>query len=206
MLKTVVNIIIILFYISLFIELFFYSIPSVVTTKKMLSPHLPQSNLFSDNVKRVLNWSLSKKIIVFFLPLIVIYILHALPAYFLFQINYGDRLLDNVNFTFYLGILLVILGRIISHRYLRDIKKIKAKTFDGFVATGLFKFSRNPGLLSLYTSFFGFYLMTPSIFFLLCLIVYIAHMHYKIIMEEDYLMNKHKEDYKTYLQKTKRYL
>lgn len=196
----------ILFYVSLFVELFFYDIPSVVATRKILRPNTDDFNYFSDNIKAVLNWSYSKKFIVFVLPMVFIYLLHVLPAYFIYDLYFNDSHLSSTTSAFYIGIVLVVLGRIVSHLYLLSIQKIKSKSFDGFVVSGLFKFSRNPGLLGLYISFLGFLIIHPSVVFMICFIIYIVHMHFKIRMEEDYLVNKNQEDYKTYLQKTKRYL
>jgi len=138
--------------------------------------------------------------------MLFIYILHGLPAFFVYDVKFNGVVPTNIYFAFYLGIFLVIIGRCISHFYLISIKRIKAKSFEGFVATGMFKFSRNPGLLGLYISFLGFLLIQTSILFLICLIIYIVHMHFKIKMEEGYLINMHGEDYKKYLQKTRRYL
>ena len=196
----------VLFYMSLFIELFFYDIPSVVATRKVLRPNTDDSNYFSDSIKAVLNWSYSKKVIIFVLPMVFIYLLHVLPAYCAYDLIFNDKGLSVGTSVFYLGIVLVVLGRIVSHLYLISIKRIKAKSFDGFVVNGLFRFSRNPGLLGLYISFLGFLIIHPSILFLICFIVYIVHMHFKIKMEEDYLTNKNHDGYKTYLQKTRRYL
>jgi len=206
MLKILVILIIVLFYISLFVELFFYNIPSVVATKKILNPKLADSDYFSEHTKKLLNWPLPKKILMFVLPMAFIYVLHGFPLFFLYDIILNDAILTNVHLIIYAGILLVIIGRVISHFYLINIKKIKAKSFEGFIISGLFKFSRNPGLLGLYISFLGFLIIRPSISFLICFLIYITHMHFKIKMEEGYLINKHGEDYKLYLQKTRRYL
>lgn len=191
---------------SLFIELFHYSIPSVVSTKQLLYPNSSSTDYFSDHVKKFFNWSLQKKIVVFVIPMLFIYVLHGLPLYVLYKMIFSDMVLTHAHFVVYIGIFLVIIGRIISHFYLNSIKKIKAKTYDSFIISGLYKFSRNPGLLGLYTSFFGFLLIEPSPLFIICFIIYIIHMHYKIIMEEDYLTNKHGEAYKDYLNETRRYI
>jgi len=206
MLKLIIISIIILFYISLFVELFFYSIPSVVSTKQLLNPKPDSTRYFSEHIKTFFNWPLTKKLLVFVVPMLFIYILHALPLYSLYDLIVNEIAFGDSYFIIYLGIALVIIGRIISHFYLFNIKKIKTKTFDGFIVNGLFKITRNPGLLGLYISFLGFFLIQPSTLFFVCLVIYIIHMHYKIKMEEDYLTNKHGANYKSYLQKTRRYL
>lgn len=206
MLEVVTIICIIIFYISLFVELYFYSIPSIVSTKKILKPDQSIIDHFSENIKNLLSWSLSIKLLVFVVPMIFIYILHLLPAYILYDLIFNEEQLQSTYWICWMGIVLVIFGRIISHIYLNDIKKIKTKAFTGFITSGLFKFSRNPGLLGLYISFLGFYALKPSTLFLICYVIYIIHMHFKIMMEENYLTNKHGEDYKEYLKTTKRYL
>ncbi|MFK7782314.1 methyltransferase family protein [Psychroserpens sp.] len=206
MLEAVTITSIVLFYISLFVELYFYSIPSIVSTKKILKPDQSITDYFSEHIKSILNWSLPLKVLVFVVPMIFIYVLHLLPAYALYDLLFFDIQIQNSYSTYIIGIGLVVFGRIISHLYLLSIKKIKTQSFTGFVTSGLFKFSRNPGLLGLYISFLGFYVIQPSTLFLICYLIYIIHMHFKIIMEENYLTNTHGEDYKEYLQKTRRYL
>nr|WP_321236192.1 methyltransferase [uncultured Psychroserpens sp.] len=206
MLKLIIIIGIVIFYMSLFVELYVYSIPSVVSTKKILNPSISHLEQFSERIKKRLNWPLPIKIILFVVPMIFIYMLHLLPAYLLYDLTFNAGDLQCIYYLCFIGIGLVLFGRIISHLYLLSIKKIKAKSYEGFVTNGLFKYSRNPGLLGLYISFLGFYLIQPSILFLICYSIYIVHMHFKIIMEEDYLTNIHGEDYKLYLQKTRRYL
>lgn len=206
MLEFVVIFSIILFYISLCIELFIYSIPSVVSTKRILFSNPSNTEQFSEDIKKRFHWPLSLKLVVYVVPMLFIYILHLLPAYLLYDLMVNTSELSCTYYLCVIGIGLVLFGRIISHMYLLSIKKIKAKSYEGFVTHGLFKYSRNPGLLGLYISFMGFFLIQPSILFLLCYVIYIIHMHFKIRMEEDYLTNKYHEDYNRYLQKTKRYL
>lgn len=205
MLEELVKYSIVFFYLSLFVELFFYNIPSVVTTKKILNSNLAETDYFSKPIRECFVWSKSKKILVFVLPMIFIYVLHVLPAYLLVEMFYSDAFSLKVSLVGYLGITLVIAGRIISHLYLNAIQKIKNETQEGFVNNGIFKLSRNPGLLGLYISFLGFIVIKPIPFFIICFVVYVFYMHIKVKMEEDYLNNKHGEEYDGYLQKTRRY-
>ena len=138
--------------------------------------------------------------------MVFIYVLHVLPLYYLFDITSNAAYFNSPSLTIYLGFFLVVFGRIVSHLYLIDINKIRSKTFDGFVVNGLYQYSRNPGLIGLYISFLGFFLLKPNLLFLGCLVVYLIHMHFKIKLEEDYLLNKHGKDYQTYLEKTRCYL
>ncbi len=194
MLDILINSCIIIFYISLAIELFIYDVPSIVATRKILNPNLTDPKGFSKSIQKVFKWSKLKKLTVFVLPMVFIYLLHLYPAILFFNKYYFSDVFFSNNYSLgYLGIVLVILGRIISHLYLIKIKKIKEKTFDNFVIEGIFKISRNPGLLGLYISFLGFLAIQPSTPFILCYLVYILHMHFKILMEEDYLKNKHYE-------------
>ena len=170
MLETVLIFSVVIFYISLFIELYFYSIPSIVSTKKILKPDQSITDHFSENIKNLLNWSLPIKILVFVFPMLFIYLLHLLPVYILYDLICNEKPIQNTFWICWIGIVLVLFGRIISHIYLANIKKIKKKDFNGFITSGLFKFSRNPGLLGLYISFLGFYAIKPSALFLICFV------------------------------------
>jgi len=206
MLVQVIIVVIVFFYVSLFIELFFYNIPSVVSTKEIFNLKNGAVDNFSETIKRYLTWSPLKKVLVFVLPLLFVYILHFAPAYFLYDIINNNVFPSNSIILSGLSIFLIVLGRVVSHLYLFAIYKIKTKAYEGFVNEGVFKFSRNPGLIGLYLSFLGFVIMKPSAFLLFCYLVYILHMHFKIKMEENYLTNKHGEEYSSYLEKTRRYL
>jgi len=205
MLEKLVILSIVVFYLSLFVELFFYNIPSVVTTKKILNSNFVEKEYFSKSIRKYLDWPMSKKILVFVLPMLFIYVLHLLPAFLLVEMFYSDAFSIKVSNVGYLGIALVITGRIISHLYLNAIQKIKNERQEGFVNNGIFKFSRNPGLLGLYISFLGFIVIKSLLLFIICFVVYVFYMHFKVKMEEDYLNNKHGEDYDGYLKKTRRY-
>jgi len=205
MLEKLVIFSIVFFYVSLFVELFFYNIPSVVTTKNILNSNFVEIEYFSKSIREFLAWPMSKKILVFVIPMIFIYVLHVLPAYLLIEIFYYEAFAIKMSILGYLGIALVVVGRIISHLYLNAIQKIKKETQEGFVNNGIFKLSRNPGLLGLYISFLGFIVIKPMPLFIICFVVYVFYMHFKVKMEEDYLNNKHGDEYNGYLQKTRRY-
>lgn len=205
MLKTILIVSVVVFYFSLIIELFFYKVPSVVLTKKIMNTKYADTSYFSESVQAYFKWSMAKKSIVFLLPQVFIYILHFYPLY----LGYHwlmNGISDQNTMQGIIGIILVLFGRLISHLYLFEINKLKKRAFQGFVNKGVFKWSRNPGLIGLYISFLGFILINPSLFIILCYVIYIIHMHFKIIMEEDYLTHKHEKVYLEYIKKTKRYL
>ena len=106
-----------------------------------------------------------------------------------------------------LGVLLVVFGRFLSHYYLRLMRTSKeSKPQNTLKTKGLFKYSRNPGLLALYISFLGFFFIMPSVVFLLCFITYVTHMHFKIKLEEEFLKLTFKDTYPLYMKKVRRYL
>jgi len=72
--------------------------------------------------------------------------------------------------------------------------------------TNKFGVIRNPGLVGLYIFMLGLWLLLPSIYFLVGILIYMAHMHFKVLMEEDFLSNHYGVAYRQYFQKTKRYL
>jgi protein-S-isoprenylcysteine O-methyltransferase Ste14 len=70
---------------------------------------------------------------------------------------------------------------------------------------GLFSRMRNPGLVGLYIFIFGIWISIPSIYFLLGILFYIGYMHFKVLMEEDFLTNRYGSSYNEYISKTRRY-
>ncbi|WP_461587959.1 methyltransferase family protein [Winogradskyella sp.] len=196
---------IIAFYVSLILELFYYSVPSIVVTKRILRPNAEDVSGFSQHKARIFRWSFVTKLVVFVIPLVFIYLLHLLPAFLLYELSFNKVSITS-NLMVIAGLFLVIFGRIFSHIYLSKINAIKANMLTDFISTGIFKYSRNPGLIGLYISFLGFFMIKPSILYSICFVIYIIHMHFKILLEEDYLMNLHGDKYLSYKKKIRRYL
>jgi len=73
------------------------------------------------------------------------------------------------------------------------------------VTEGVFRFSRNPVFLFVDSYFLGTFLVYPSVFFGVFLVIVASLMHYQIIQEEKHLKESYGEKYATYMEKTPRY-
>ncbi|NQX85333.1 MAG: hypothetical protein HRT67_05440 [Flavobacteriaceae bacterium] len=177
-----------------------------MATKKILNLELLEINYFSRHIAKYLTMPMPQKLILFVLPIAFVYLLHALPLLYALKLLLTKTPTTYITNLWPIAIALVILGRLVSHLYLLQIQKSKKTSFNHFVVDGIFKYSRNPGLLGLYISFSGFLILQPHTIFIICYLIYLIHMHFKIIMEEDYLSNKYGKKYAIYKQNTKRYL
>ncbi len=192
--------IITLFYASLFYEIFFVNIPSVASTQKIFSHTAVDPESFSGRVRQVFDWPYSKKILIFIPPLIFVYTVHLMPLIYYFDLfTYF-----NLHHSFlYLGLVLVLFGRLVSLNFLLESNH---KIDELLITKGVFKYTRNPGLVGLYISFLGLLCIYPSLFFLFSFCVYAIYMHLKILMEENYLERKFGNNYFTYKSNTRRYI
>ncbi len=194
------------FYLTLVLELTVWHIPSVATSGKIMSAKSDLVSQYSDKYKKIFELSKSIKIIIFIVPLVFIYVLHLYPISIIIDFINGRTQSSLAYYT--LASSIVLLGRIISLVYIFKIRKENEQKDDKFRlhTDSVFRYSRNPGLMSLYISFIGFGLMIPTVFYWVCLFIYIGHMHFKVLMEEDFLGNKFGSDYISYINKSKRYL
>ncbi|MEE9438863.1 MAG: methyltransferase [Saprospiraceae bacterium] len=150
-----------------------------------------------------------KKFVLFFIPVFIIYVTYVFPIYLFTDKLTFDRYLFVPNDCIYgLSILLMIVGRYITFSSVLTIRKSNSQEGDSFSlhTDSLFSLMRNPGLVGLYILFIGIWLAIPSVLFLLGIVFYISYMHFKVLMEEDFLKNRYKQPYYYYFKKTKRYI
>lgn len=103
---------------------------------------------------------------------------------------------------YFLAIAVAFWGRYMSVRssYLlsKNLKEVFKASF--------FKYSRNPISLGTYFTFLGLCLIHNTWYLWLGLVFYILNIHFKIRIEEKYLLNKYGSSYEAYLKSTPRYL
>lgn len=76
----------------------------------------------------------------------------------------------------------------------------------GLVTHLVYARSRNPSYLGVATSQFGFFFAWPSVFSLVCLVVGIAALRLQIHLEEKFLLDLYKDEYKMYIETVPRYM
>lgn len=106
---------------------------------------------------------------------------------------------------FYMGVIIYLLGIIIAGGALYSLTHNP-----GLVTGGFYRYSRNPNyvgwtLVILGMSLMGWSTSIPSILLLVYFFVTIPYFHWTVLVEEDYLVNKHGESYREFLELTPRY-
>lgn len=74
------------------------------------------------------------------------------------------------------------------------------------ITNRLYQYSRNPIYLGLLISFFGFFLIAPNALSLCCLVLSYPSVEIKIRLEEQYLIEKHGNDFRAYMEKVNRWI
>lgn len=185
---------IIVAYITWIYELAFLAIPSVASNKAILKQN--DKPFIAKAFHIMLSFFY---LIAFLLPLIFI-----LDPIFT---SYSFALFKQNALTKILGILVLLMGRFISIWATIQISKNNDhKREHSLQIKGLYKYSRNPIVISNALFLISMFVLFGSLIFPLGLICYLWDMHIKILIEEEFLKNQYDEDYNTYLHNTRRYL
>ena len=102
----------------------------------------------------------------------------------------------------YLGIVIAILGRLLSIFGGVVLRKNKGS----IVSSSIFRWSRNPIALGMHLTLLGLIVFTNQWFLFAGLAFCIWNIHSKIKIEEQHLINKFGTQYTNYMHKTPRYL
>jgi protein-S-isoprenylcysteine O-methyltransferase Ste14 len=111
----------------------------------------------------------------------------------------------------YIGIIFCYIGLIIFLLALVSFGKswrigIDENNSNDLITTGIFKYSRNPIFLFMDIYFIGIMLIYPNIVFIIMAIGTVIGIHFQILREEKFLLNKFGEKYIEYKNKTRRYI
>ena len=193
-------------YLSLILELVFFSVPSVASTYQLILIDKSHKKTNS-RLSKIKDWQLWKKLLLLFTPAVINVIVFLFPVLYVFKILKYD-MVPNEQLSVMVGLIFLILGRVITFLSVIQIRKINySNNQQKFLhQKGWFKWSRNPGLLGMYIFIFGIWLMFSHPIFLVGILFYIGYMHFKVLLEEDYLAEKFGIEYQKYLNQTKRYL
>lgn len=205
-----VALIIIVAYVSLLYELVFLKVPSVASSLQIWRKNRALVGAYSPRYRRVFEFGTLRKTLFLSVPLLIIFYVFSFPVgVAVIAPNFvNDYLYLPSEYTDVATIVLVLLGRCITVASVLAIRKDNAQTGNSFFlhTAGPFCWSRNPGLVGMYVFALGMWLSMPSASMLIGIIVYVAHMHFRVRMEEDFLVNKFGAEYLSYLAKSPRYL
>jgi protein-S-isoprenylcysteine O-methyltransferase Ste14 len=201
----------------LLFELVFLHVPSVASVYQLVWSknsiiNYNNEKLESGRLYEILKWPLLKKMLLLALPTFISIIAGCLPLVYLMFILLKTFSWQDLN-NFYLiqniaGIAFIVAGRVFTIYATLEIRKEnqqKEKSFD-LKTNGVFGLSRNPLLVGMYVMYLGMFIIFPDIFFAAGLIVYFSNMHFRILLEEDFLEFQFGKPFIMYKQRVKRYI
>jgi len=203
-------------YATIIYEIVVLPVPSVASTYQLFFVDRvddavkasPEGSL----LQRVRQLSTPSKFILLFMPTAISVVNYCFPLiiYFLPEALFQSVMLLSIK-SFWgdlLGLALIVLGRTLALCSVVNIRaqnSQKANDFD-LKTSGLFGFSRNPILVGMYLTYWGIFFLLPNIVSLIGFVIYAANMHFRILLEEDFLANLFREKFIQYRDNTRRYL
>jgi protein-S-isoprenylcysteine O-methyltransferase Ste14 len=198
-------------YLSLAAELIFLPVPSVASTYQLFYPRqddMAERTLL--NRVRALNPVLKTLILAaptviglafFCLPLVLV-LFPDLSANLTFASFQGQVVILAI------GVVMILLGRIITVATSIQLRHQNSQIGDefGLKTTAVFARSRNPGLVGMYLCFAGLYLFYPTWIMIAGFVIYVANMHIRVLLEEDFLASMFGPAYISYKTRTRRYV
>lgn len=196
------------FYLLTAIELVFMPIPSEASTFSLFLKRRSSSQIpLGPKKERPKCFFLYLSAFSFVLALIFF----LLPLLWSFYPGIESRLLpigsQTTTFVKILSILAVTVGGLISFVGVLQLRAaLGSEGRRGRLKTdGIFSISRNPIQFGLHLSAVGFVLTVPSLLLIVGFIIYVLHVHQRILIEETYLESKYKTAYQTYKKSVGRY-
>lgn len=198
-----------LIYLSLLYELVGIPVPSVASTYQLFN----SSGQLSDKASlltKVRGWHPAIKFLFLLLPTAVGVIIYLLPliqsiwppfSQWLHPVFSPDHWLLVLT-----GSLLAIVGRTIGLSAATIMHKQPETEPDFSLKTrGPFALTRNPILVGMHLTFVGLWLLFPSWEMGIGFILFAANMHFRVRLEEDFLIDRYGVKFETFIGKTKRY-
>jgi protein-S-isoprenylcysteine O-methyltransferase Ste14 len=207
--SSAVGIAVLVAYASLAFELVILRVPSVASSWRIWSAEPTLVAGYSPRYRALFALRATSKIVFFAVPLLVVYAVFAYPLLAVWSRSdpLGDRVFEPTALGDAAAIALIAAGRLLAVCAALRIRRQNAQRGDSFRlhTGGVFRSSRNPGLVGMYLLVVGLWLALPSATLALGVLIYIAYMDFKVRMEEDFLANKFGRDYDDYRSKTARY-
>lgn len=209
-----VYIITIIAFFSIGFELVFLHVPSVASVYQLCIKRASISTYLSKPLEKgilqhTINWPFGKKLLFIIIPTGISIITGLFPLICSISVLFYNRYYFEPLPVFNaIGCILIILGRTFTIFATLDIRKKNNQEGDSFMLKqqGFFKISRNPLLLGMYVMYTGMALLFFNYAFYIGLIIYFSNMHYRLLVEEDFLQQLFGEAYKQYKASTNRYL
>lgn len=192
---------------SLLVELLQFPVPSEASVYQLLF----EADDEIDNDTRLAQARVRspvRKLITYLLPTAIGVALFLVPlaaAFWRPLIDYLVPLhgLETV-WSLWLGAVLVLGGRVVTFASVLQLRRHKIRA--ELQCWGLFRWSRNPGLVGMYVFYLGLCFLFPSVVLFVGLIPYVWNMHTRVLMEESHLGSRLGAPYANYMARVPRYL
>lgn len=189
MLQAIFKIVVLVYYLSILLELYGLAVPSPASTYQIVQKQ--KANRFLIGI-----WS-AIALLAFILPLISMVLSF-------FKIPFMQ--ISNNELVLIFSMILIVIGRTFTLWGTLNIREHLQKSNFSILATGIFAISRHPIATGLIISLFGFNLAFLDVFLAVLSILFITNMHYKVLIEERLLLRENKQGYAKYKKQTPRYL
>lgn len=194
-------------YASLVIELALLHVPSVASSLSIWRKPATIVAGYSPAYRNVFELSRGWKLLLFVLPLLAAYATFLYPLLALVGAHdpFGDHAFRTGGVSAGVAGLLIVGGRTLT---LSSVLSLRGSAVDAprpLRTGGLFRSSRNPGLVGMYLFAAGLWVAAPSFTILACMAVYVVYMDFKVRMEEDFLESRFGASYVEYRHRTGRY-
>lgn len=197
-------------YASLAFELFVLRVPSVASSVALWTADPAIVAMYSRRYRRLFALDRAMKVLLFSAPLVITWGVYLYPLLVIvFRPNLlGDDLFAPSAWTSAAAAVAMLAGRAFALRAALTIRRQNAQREESFHlhTAGVFRWSRNPGLVGMYLFVTGLWLAAPSATLAVGIVVYVLYMDFKIRMEEDFLQHKFGQPYLDYCARTGRYL
>lgn len=196
-------------YASLVFELCVLHVPSVASSRQIWSPRMETVAGFSPRYRRLFALGGAARVLLT-VPLLINIAVFLYPVATLCAGGdlLGDFLYEPTAPVQALAIALMTCGRALTILAALSMRaaSTSAQATETLRTDGIYSFSRNPGLVGMYVFVAGLWAASPSAALLAGVAHYIAYMHFKVRMEEDYLLQKFGNSFTDYCSKTSRYV
>lgn len=193
-------------YASLLLELLVFPIPSEASTWQLLASGGEQapSGLAADELARARRRTTPAKLLSYLLPTALGVALFLVPLAGMFVAPLRDLLTcPPQSASSWSGVVLIALGRTVTFTSVLQLRAARREPRG--LAHGLFRWSRNPGLVGMYGFYAGLCLVCLSPYMALGFPLYVANMHRRVRMEESHLEQRLGDSWRAYRGAVPRY-
>lgn len=198
-----VDAIVLLAYATLAVELLAFPIPSEASTWQLLASTGEPGRAPDDVLQRARARPLLRKVVVYFVPTAIGVLLWLLPLACTLAPAVADAVgAQRIGVLQVPGALLVALGRAVTFASVLQLRAQRRGGAPGW----LFRRSRNPGLVGMFTCYAGLCCVHATPLLLLGLPIYVANMHNRVRIEEAHLRTALGATWADYAARVPRYL